>query len=206
MILYNKNHVKWFTLIELLVVITIIWILAVGAVGIYNSQIKKARDSTRMTDIKAVETAVMQFYQDRSVYPNTGNDWTWTGTSVTEYVQRLPQDPKNWETCLGETATTPTTCAYLYAVWPDKNGINNGAYELSIGFEDQWNVVKFAKDDGWNNNYRYEIWININVLDTRVATFTSEPTTTLNGTTALQSNENILIVRWGIRKMVIWGY
>jgi hypothetical protein len=44
-------------------------------VGIYTTQIKKARDSTRTTDIKALETAVMQFYQDKSVYPNTYVDW-----------------------------------------------------------------------------------------------------------------------------------
>jgi hypothetical protein len=44
-------------------------------VGIYTTQIKKARDSTRVTDAKAIEQAVMQFYQDKNVYPNSQKDW-----------------------------------------------------------------------------------------------------------------------------------
>jgi type IV pilus assembly protein PilA len=49
-----QNTKLGFTLIELLVVITIIGILATGAVSVYTSQIQKARDSTRLTDIGAV--------------------------------------------------------------------------------------------------------------------------------------------------------
>jgi prepilin-type N-terminal cleavage/methylation domain-containing protein len=44
-----------FTLIELLVVITIIGILATGATAVYTSQIQKARDSVRITDIKSLQ-------------------------------------------------------------------------------------------------------------------------------------------------------
>lgn len=46
---------KAFTLIELLVVITIIAILATGATTVYTAQIQKARDSTRFTDLNAVQ-------------------------------------------------------------------------------------------------------------------------------------------------------
>jgi prepilin-type N-terminal cleavage/methylation domain-containing protein len=49
---YNK---KGFTLIELLVVITIIGILATGAVTVYTSQIQKARDTTRITSMNALK-------------------------------------------------------------------------------------------------------------------------------------------------------
>jgi general secretion pathway protein G len=58
---YNK---KGFTLIELLVVITIIGILATGATTVFTSQIQKARDTTRITDINALASAVEQSYQD----------------------------------------------------------------------------------------------------------------------------------------------
>jgi general secretion pathway protein G len=47
---------KGFTLIELLVVITIIAILATGAVATYTSQIQKARDTTRINDVKALQS------------------------------------------------------------------------------------------------------------------------------------------------------
>jgi len=58
-----------FTLIELMVVITIIGILATGAVSVYTSQIQKARDSNRVTSIKTLQTAVEQSYSDLSEYP-----------------------------------------------------------------------------------------------------------------------------------------
>ncbi len=58
-----------FTLIELLVVITIIGILATGAVSVYTSQIQKARDTTRINDVKALQSGVEQYYQDTYVYP-----------------------------------------------------------------------------------------------------------------------------------------
>jgi len=65
--LQNK---KGFTLIELLVVITIIGILATGATTVYTSQIQKARDTTRINDIKALQSAVEQVYQDSGEYPH----------------------------------------------------------------------------------------------------------------------------------------
>jgi general secretion pathway protein G len=55
---------KGFTLIELLVVITIIGILATGATTVYTSQIQKARDTTRISDMKALQSAIEQVYQD----------------------------------------------------------------------------------------------------------------------------------------------
>lgn len=60
---------KGFTLIELLVVITIIGILATGAVSVYTSQIQKARDTTRIKDLGALQQGVEQSYQDEFVYP-----------------------------------------------------------------------------------------------------------------------------------------
>jgi len=51
----KKQIIKAFTLIELMVVITIIGILATGAVSVYTSQIQKARDSNRITSLKALQ-------------------------------------------------------------------------------------------------------------------------------------------------------
>jgi general secretion pathway protein G len=64
---------KGFTLIELLVVITIIGILATGAVTVFTSQIQKARDTTRISDLKSLQTAVEQAYQDEAAYPMANN-------------------------------------------------------------------------------------------------------------------------------------
>ena len=77
-----KTLKSGFTLIELLVVITIIGILATGAVTVYTSQIQKARDTTRIKDIDALKGGVEQVYQDSAVYP--GADTFYIGaTGVT---------------------------------------------------------------------------------------------------------------------------
>ncbi len=85
-----------FTLIELLVVITIIGILATGATATFTSQIQKSRDTTRISDIKAMQSAIEQYYQDFAVYPpgdNTQNGITGTG-GIIRYASRIPRDPK----------------------------------------------------------------------------------------------------------------
>lgn len=90
-----KNSTRGFTLIELLVVITIIGILATGATTVYTSQIQKARDTTRINDIKALSAGIEQVYQDKGEYP------TITGFSgaVNPYVPKIPQDPKTGQLC-----------------------------------------------------------------------------------------------------------
>lgn len=68
MVTLNKST-RGFTLVELLVVITIIGILATGAVSVYTSQIQKARDTTRITDVEALKSGIEQAYQDTTSYP-----------------------------------------------------------------------------------------------------------------------------------------
>jgi len=84
-----------FTLIELLVVITIIGILATGAVTVYTTQIQKARDTTRIRDVDALKGAAEQVYQDDSEYPHS--DTFVSQTNV--YIKRLPSDAKHGQTC-----------------------------------------------------------------------------------------------------------
>jgi len=36
---------------------------------VYTSQIQKARDTTRISDLKALQSSVEQVYQDGSTYP-----------------------------------------------------------------------------------------------------------------------------------------
>lgn len=144
----RKAIAKGFTLIELLVVITIIGILATGAVTTFTSQIQKSRDTTRISSSKALQSGIEQFYQDVSEYPAGLEGWTDGGqlssnTTVNDYVPNLAQDPKHNQTCNG------ARCAYIYAVNADTNGINNGAYEISTAFENQGNIDnKAATDDG----------------------------------------------------------
>lgn len=158
------QNTKGFTLIELLVVITIIGILATGAVATYTSQIQKARDTTRVNDLKAVESAVQQFYGDESVYPDTVNSG-----SLGNYIGRIPQDSKytsagvQWATASGSTDTSWENwnlLQYGYNVGP-LGSVPKQRFELSTAFENQSNADKKASSDADNGNEpnRFEIWV-----------------------------------------------
>ena len=165
-----KNFkIKAFTLVELLVVITIIGILATGATTVYTSQIQKARDTTRINDLKAVQSAVEQIYQDNSEYPLATQFLSWASnvTGVLTYMELVPSDIKHWQTC--NNAWGVVDCGYAYKTQADANGINYWAYELSVAFESKWNVNKKAWDDAWNDNARFEIWTLIGTVSTETA-------------------------------------
>lgn len=145
---------KGFTLIELLVVITIIGILATGAVQVFTSQIQKARDTTRISDITALKGGVEQYYQDGGEYPEKWTtDFTWTEWVVL-YVPKLPQDPKSGQ------ASGNSVFDYMYNVSADSNTIQNQEFEVSAHFENAGNQSKKAATDGWDDAQRLEVWIN----------------------------------------------
>lgn len=194
---------KGFTLIELLVVIAIIGILATWAVWVYTSQLQKARDTTRTTDLNNLRGAIEQYYQDTSLYP-TGADFAATETSdtatkVASFLQKLPEDPKNGEPCAaGKTWGTSTTntapaCAIAYMVDADSNGVGKWAYEISIAFENKGNAdtkANFNSDNG-DDNSRYEHTVG---KMTGIVTKIDKGTTKKTFTTAATSAEKELVV------------
>lgn len=165
-----KNNTRGFTLIELLVVITIIGILATGATATYTSQIQKARDTTRINDIKALQWGVEQSYQDVSEYPKGST----LQVELTKYLGKIPTDSKFAQPCNnGGTAADTPDCAYAYVVASDNNGITFGEYELSTAFENLGNVQKKADTDGGGTvggqKVRYEVGLDTASNDTSVA-------------------------------------
>ncbi len=143
-----------FTLIELLVVITIIGILATGATATYTSQIQKARDTSRINDLKTLQSATEQYYQDFQVYPGTqSTDITAqiaSATGVVRYASKVPKDQKLGQTCArysAQTAPATVPCGYVYNTASDDNQIEYGAYELSTAFENKGNVDSKAFND-----------------------------------------------------------
>ncbi len=164
---------KAFTLIELLVVITIIGILATGAVNVYTSQIQKARDSNRITDIEALKSSVEQVYQDDSEYPHSDLFFT----SVSDYLQNFPKDPKHSQPCNDNWVATWVDCWYAYITDADDNGILYWVYEISASFENKWNLTARAENDSGTDDLRLEIWINLSTNDTKVDRDTITATT-----------------------------
>lgn len=100
---------KGFTLIELLVVIAIIGILAAVTLSSLNVARSKARDATRMQDIRAIQTALEMYYIDNNDYPgvptyeycnseasscNTGGFRPTADLGLDSYISGgFPQDP-----------------------------------------------------------------------------------------------------------------
>lgn len=122
-----KNSTRGFTLIELLVVITIIGILATGAATVYTSQIQKARDTTRISDTKALQSGIEQVFQDGQKYP----DASAFAAGIAPYLPKIPKDPKSGE------STANTSFDYAYNQGKDANGIEGQTYEVSTALENQ---------------------------------------------------------------------
>jgi prepilin-type N-terminal cleavage/methylation domain-containing protein len=61
---------RGFTLIEVLTVILIIGILTTITTYTYNSSLARSRDSQRLTDLKAIQNTLEQYYLDKRSYPN----------------------------------------------------------------------------------------------------------------------------------------
>ncbi len=123
-----KNIIKkegGFTLLELLIVIVIIGILALLIIPNITSAPKKARDTQRKTDLKAVQKGLEEYFVSNNVYP--GATWQTDLTSGTAPILKaVPTDPKNVSPFVytytpggGNTTYTLTACL--------ENGGDNGA-------------------------------------------------------------------------------
>ena len=147
---------KGFTLIELLVVITIIGILATGAVSVYTSQIAKARDSTRVSDVKVIETAVVQASSDIGYFPTAVVAWpsatdAFGSTTAPYFNGKAPTDPRSGQVCNG------SACDYIYNTG-DSGGTGpaGSTYEVSTAFESAANVTSKAETDDGDDDTRME--------------------------------------------------
>lgn len=146
---------KGFTLIELLVVITIIGILATGAVTIFTSQIQKARDTTRIGDVKAIQGAVEQSFQDKFSYPTPTDLMNTSSGTIKSYMQSKPKDPAAGLPSCADASNGSMSCDYIYAI---DAAIPSG-YEISTAFENVNNVTSKSGSgtDGGNDNNRFEV-------------------------------------------------
>ena len=161
----TKNKKSWFTLIELLVVITIIGILATWWVNVFTKQLQWARDSSRITALKTLDTATNQYFFDKNEFPDISG---YTG-KVLVYVNKIPKDPKSGlDVCIDPadsdtftwTSLDTTKCWMWYTVdspW----GLSNSSFKLWIKFEKVENTWKdsnkWPATDDW--------WVDDNVLE-----------------------------------------
>jgi len=157
---------KGYTLIELLVVITIVGILAIGAVTIFQNVREKARDSKRLEDIRNMETAMKVYNTDNGTYPNRnkangpttahscpeGGNSNYCGLAMDlegNYISYLPRDPLGIDQSVHR---------YYY---DSDTGNNNQDYGLMIRFEHSGNFSLVDDDGGYygGGGTYYEIGI-----------------------------------------------
>lgn len=104
-----------FTIVELLIVIVIIGILAALVIVAYTGIQARARDSTRVTDMRNVKTAIEAYAADNNGdYPPT----SFPGLAyylVPKYIKAIPTDPIN-------AAQDGKAYIYYYARGYKKNG------------------------------------------------------------------------------------
>ncbi len=112
-----------FTLIELLTVIAIIGILASIVLVSLSSAESKGRDAKRISDIRTIQLALEEYYNDNGHYPDTYSDLV--TDLVPTYIPSMPLDP---------LSTTNSPIDYAYYGW-SLNGVTCGSNpSIVVGF------------------------------------------------------------------------
>jgi prepilin-type N-terminal cleavage/methylation domain-containing protein len=133
-----KSKQKGFTIVELLIVIVVIGILVALVITTFSGIQRRARDTERQTDIKAIHSQVEAYYAQNGHYPTLANvnDDSWVGTNLAGLDLGALQDPNGSGNDLQATAASDI---YAYGVTP--SGCDNAtggdctAYTLTATLE-----------------------------------------------------------------------
>jgi len=116
MVTFIKNRTKGFTLIELLVVIAIISILSSVVLASLGTARQKARDATRVSDLKNLQLALELYFDGAQSYPiNLAANALPTAALVPTYIPVAPVAPAGTTAYFYKGITSSTvfadTCA-----------------------------------------------------------------------------------------------
>ncbi len=143
---------KGFTLIELLVVITIIAVLAGAGFAAGNAAIQKAKKTTALASINAIEASINQFYSEYGALPVeniTSDSTTYKSDDKTLLKVLLGTE--------GTAATVLNTRGIKFLSAKEgkikgEKGVNGLVYETSgstiRGLYDPWGGLYYIKMDG----------------------------------------------------------
>lgn len=90
-----NHHTVGFTMIEVLIASALLAMFAVGSALVYRTQIGKARDAQRKTEILDLATALRSYRNDFFQYPEEEVVNDCAGTGLSPYINEIPCDPIN---------------------------------------------------------------------------------------------------------------
>src|SRR5215210_417943 len=102
-----KRKQSGFTIVELLIVIVVIGILAALVVTTFAGIQRKARNTERETDVKAIHGQLEAYFAQNNSYPALAdlNDATWRSNNLKGLDGQALQDPKGTAQTLAGAAT-----------------------------------------------------------------------------------------------------
>ncbi len=122
-----------------MVVMAIIAILSTAGISQYGRFIKSARDTTRTSDLNALNIVILDSIQSSGTVPENATEFA---TDIKEVAGKDIQDPLSGKkACLDKDEVT-VDCGYQYVVCDGGTG-----YKLATGFESTNNIAKYIKDD-----------------------------------------------------------
>ena len=147
-----KNKSEGFTVIELLIVLVVIGIIAAIVISTFSGIRAKERNSTRQTDIQAIQTNLEAYYSQNGYYPSLANlnSPNWRAKNMTKLNPSNLLDPSasNKNTNVAVLVVKPAKDVYSYAVTnSDGNSCESdqtacAKYTLTATFEGSVNGQK----------------------------------------------------------------
>ena len=131
----KRYTIRGFTLIELLVVIAIIGILASIVLVSLQTARQKSRDARRIADIKNIQLALEEYYNDFLVYPRdiyAGSSGSPVSSGLAPaYMSSVPTDPNGTNCGWTGTAYATNSGHYCYTALNTSSGFSGNCLSVN---------------------------------------------------------------------------
>lgn len=157
-----KKREKGFTLVELLVVIAIIGILSSVLLANFIGVRERARDATRKSDLKQIQSALELYRSDKGEYPTVISDTN--SIFVPNYISKLPFDPLRTSNCPTYIFSSDKNKYTLFAALENNNDLEAVNPKPTPAYAPFGNTstdnTTFSVTSGQCSGSVYNYWVN----------------------------------------------